>query len=56
MNETIRNFVQVLPLKLRRLHEVVHVIRFGFLKLLPLPETRSFGLGSNLLSDFRPAG
>src|SRR5437899_7996348 len=55
MNETIRHFVQVLFLKLRRLHEVPHVIRLGLLKIFPLSETRSFGLGSNLLRDFRPA-
>src|SRR2546425_1148795 len=40
---------------LQLLHELPHVIRLGLLKILPLPETRNFGLMSNLLRDLCPA-
>src|SRR5438445_3372800 len=55
VNEPVGHLVKIFFLKLRRLHEVVHVIRFCFLKLLPFPETRSFGLMSNLLRNLCPA-
>src|SRR2546425_1445362 len=46
----------MLFVKLRCFHEIFHVIRFGSLKLLPLPETRNLRVVSNLSRDLRPAG